>query len=199
MGKERLLVRKQTIMHLIDPVDFREPEIAAEQVGHRTALIPLPMETPLAARSDEPIGAQRLEDQIPARALAAGRQPLRPKAIQSELRVKPAGQPARAPLPGPVQRQRLEPEAHDALVARGRDAILGEERHGARPRRIVLENLDRLAPRLALAVIDFTQVEHMALDDFSAGHALVFDDAPIVMRLAILEAFAAAQEHDGSG
>src|SRR5207249_11986874 len=63
MGKERRLVRKQMIMHLVEPVDFREPEIAAEQVRHRAALIPLAMEAPLAARSDEPIGAQRLEDQ----------------------------------------------------------------------------------------------------------------------------------------
>ncbi len=51
----------------------------------------------------------------------------------------------------------------------------------------------------ALAVIDSAQVEHLALDDFPAAHALVFDDAPVVVRLAILEAFAAAQKHDGSG
>src|SRR5205807_8698586 len=134
MAKEALVVREQRIMHLVKPVDSREPEIAAGQVRHRAALMPLAMKAPLAARSDEPIGAQRLEDQIPARALAAGRQPLRPKAIQAELLVKPAGQPARAPLPGPVQRQRVEPDAHNALVARGRNALLGEKRHRARPR-----------------------------------------------------------------
>jgi hypothetical protein len=75
----------------------------------------------------------------------------------------------------------------------------GKSTTAARPRLTVLENLDRLAPALALAVIDFAQVEHMALDDLAAGHALVFDDAPIVVRLAILEAFAAAQKHDGTG
>ena len=83
--------------------------------------------------------------------------------------------------------------------AEGAMLFLREERHRARPRRTVLENLDRLAPALALAVIDFAQIEHMALDDFPAGHALVFDDAPIVVRLAILEAFAGAQKHDGCG
>ena len=47
MGKERRLVREQMVMHLVKPVDFRKPEIAAEQVRHRAALIPLAMKAPL--------------------------------------------------------------------------------------------------------------------------------------------------------
>jgi pimeloyl-ACP methyl ester carboxylesterase len=63
----------------------------------------------------------------------------------------------------------------------------------------ILENLDRLAPRITLAVMDLAQVEPMALDDLAARHPLVFDDAPRVMRLALLEGFATAQKNDGSG
>ena len=98
-----------------------------------------------------------------------------------------------------MQRKRVEPNAHDALLlGRLRNAILREERHGTRLRFALREDFDALAPALALAVIDFPQIEHMTLDDLPAGHAFVFDDAPVMMLLAILEPFAAAQKHDGA-
>src|SRR5438477_89762 len=106
----------------------------------------------------------------------------RPSSLRRTSRARPA-RSVRAPDRAGGAPPAKTPARPPPLVDRGRDVLLGEQRHGARPRLALLENLDRLAPALALAVIDFAQIEHVALDDFAArvvrgsprGHALVFD------------------------
>src|SRR5262245_45896252 len=55
----------------------------ATQIRHRALLEPLPVQAPLAARIDQPIAHQRLQDMLPARTFAGRGQSLRPEAIQS--------------------------------------------------------------------------------------------------------------------
>ena len=110
------------------------------------------MQPPFAARIDESANAQGLQDQIPARPFAAGRQARGKESIQFELLIEMAGQPAGAPLParpfsclrlsrappprGAAQFHLREPNADDVLVvrlmlffeSRGVELLLGEQR-----------------------------------------------------------------------
>jgi hypothetical protein len=47
-----------------------------------------------------------------------------------------------------------------------------------------------------LEAVEFAEVEHVALEDSSASDAAAFNDAPVVMFLAVLPALLAAQKHD---
>jgi hypothetical protein len=57
-----------------------------------------------------------------------------------------------------------------------------------------VENLHRLAPRLALTGIDFAQVEHLPLGDPAIAQTPVLHDIPVFVDLAILLSTVAAQE-----
>jgi hypothetical protein len=75
----------------------------------------------------------------------------------------------------------------DHLVAWGSfAAILWEQGERARTPRIGVERFDRPAPSFGLGGIDLAEAEHVALDHTPAIEALVLDDAPIEMRLAVL-------------
>ena len=63
--------------------------------------------------------------------------------------------------------------------------VFGKQSHRARQRLAVLKNFDGLLPGRLLLVVDLAQVENVALDDFAARAALVFDDRPVAMLLAI--------------
>jgi len=97
----------------------------------------------------------------------------------------------------PVQRKFAEPNPHDIPVGHRADAILGKQRHRARARLAFLENLDGLAPRLFLTVIDLAQVERVALHHPAAGHPPVFRQAVIPVFLAIFLSRRVAQKHNG--
>lgn len=197
VGKKRPLVLKQLVQTAIERVLFHQGKVAPEQIAHRALLKPEPMQAPLAARIDEPVTHQRLQDVAPASSLAAVGQPLDPERLEPELRVELAGQPARAPLPWPMQLHRLEPHLHpEALRVRRHLTVRGKKRQ--RPRGLAqrIKRLDRATPRRALAVIDLAQIEHRALHDLAARAAPVLDDRPVAMRLAVFAAPIAFEEHD---
>ena len=106
--------------------------------------------------------------------------------------IQVAGQPAGAPLPRPTQLQLADLDAHDGLVVNVGQTIVSEQGDGPRLDLSVLENLDGLLPGGLLLVIDFAQVEHVALNDPVTSTTLVFDDAPVTVLLAILLSRAAA-------
>jgi hypothetical protein len=62
------------------------------------------MQAPLGAWSDQPIGHKHEQNEVPARAFAAGPEPLAPEPIQLQLLPQLERQPARAPLARPFQR-----------------------------------------------------------------------------------------------
>ena len=61
-------------------------------------LEPRPVPPPLAPRIDEPVKHEGLQDLIPARALATGREFAAPKFAEAQLLPQLAAPPARAPL-----------------------------------------------------------------------------------------------------
>ena len=61
---------------------------------------------------------------------------------------------------------------------------------------VFAENLDRLAPGRRLGRADLTQIQNVELHHAAAVEALVLDDAPVAVRLAILLPQGLPQKHD---
>jgi hypothetical protein len=117
---------------------------------------------------------------------------LRPEGVQIELLPELQSQPARAPLARPLQAQLAQAHAHRIHVV-ARHAASGEQRHLA-PLAGVL-NFDGLAPGLALAGIDLAQIPHLTLRHTAISQAARLHNAPVLVKLAVLLATLAAQEH----
>ena len=75
--------------------------------------------------------------------------------------------------------------------------FLGKKRHLPRRTLLLAEKLDALSPGSLLRAIEFTEIKHMALHDAAIVQPAVLDHTPVKMHFAILEPFAATQEHDG--
>jgi len=52
-----------------------------------------------------------------------------------------------------------------------------------------------LAPSLVLGVVDLAQIQHLPLHHLAAGAALVLNNIPVAMLLAVFEASIEPQEH----
>jgi len=74
-------------------------------------------------------------------------------------------------------------------------AVLREEAQGREAATVLVKNLQRLAPRGLLAVVDFAQIQHRPMHDLRARHAPTLDDAEITMFLAVLFASMNLQVH----
>src|ERR1019366_3681226 len=59
-----------------------------------------------------------------------------------------------------------------------------------------IEDLDRLAPRRSLAVVDLSKIKYLPLNHAAIMNAPVFDNRPCAMVLAVLAANLGAQKHD---
>jgi hypothetical protein len=70
MTEQGTLVLEQPVVATVEHMRGGEAIIRAKQIGERRAPVPLPMQPPLTARRNEPIGREHKQHQIPARALA---------------------------------------------------------------------------------------------------------------------------------
>jgi len=83
-----------------------------------------------------------------------------------------------------------------------RCVFVGEEECLLRCVVVLTEEIDGLAPRAFLASVEFAEVENVALENVALENATVvettiFHNAPVEALFAILEAFRAAEKHDG--
>jgi hypothetical protein len=100
-------------------------------------------------------------------------------------------------LPRPAQPHLREAKLHNRTVGRRRGAaILGKQRQGPWLSRFLIEHLDGFAPGGGLGRADLAEIQNVALHHPTALQALVLNDAPIGVRLAILLSSGLAQEHD---
>ena len=53
-----------------------------------------------------------------------------------------------------------------------------------------------LLPGRLLPAVEFAQIQNVSLENPTARHPAVFDDAPVKVLLAVLVAFFAAEKHD---
>ena len=197
MGEQSRFMLKQLVEAAIERVLLDQRKISAEQIAHGALLEPQPVQAPLAAWIDEPVADQRLEDVAPAGPLARIGQTSRPETVEFQLLIELTGEPARPPLPRPVQLHGPEPDLHPmALGVIGQRPIGGEQGQLSGLLRPLVEGLDHPAPAFLLAVVDFAEIEDLALHDFAAGAALALDNAPLAVLLAVLEASIRGQRHD---
>jgi hypothetical protein len=70
-------------------------------------------------------------------------------------------------------------------------AIIGKQRH-LRCSPSILENLDGPTPGFPLRVVNFSEIEHLALDNPPAGYPPVLHDVPVTVLFSILLASRAA-------
>ena len=143
-----------------------------------------------------------MEDQIPARALAAGGQERLPKFRQPQFFVKRGGQPNRTPLPGTTQRKLMEFDM-DRIIRSRRSRLrslrrVGQEGDSLEARRLLWlmhHGLNRALPSRAVGIGNLTQIEHVLLHDPRRVQAPVFDDGIVGMEFAVLLPSLCAQKH----
>ena len=192
--EERPFMRQHLVQATIQRVAGDDPHRAVQQVPQGAVLVPVPVQTPLAARFEQLVAHLRLEHVQPARALPARRQPRSPEPIQLQSIPKRQRQPAPTPLPWPVHAELLDVDPNRLAVQFRGFAIIGKQRHRRRST-IPLQHLDGPAPRRPLAVVDLTQVQHLALNHTPVAVAAVLHHAPVAVLLAVLEASLGAHEH----
>ena len=154
------------------------------------------MQAPFAAGIDQPIAHQRLQDVLPAGALARIRQQRRKEPIQFQLLVEMTGEPARAPLARAMQLHRIEPHLHAQALGMIRHCLLGRKQRklSMSPARFV-ERFDLATPRFALAIIDLAQIQNRTLHHTTTCTASAFDNAPVTVLLAVLPSPCESQVH----
>jgi hypothetical protein len=155
------------------------------------------MQPPLAARIDKPIAHQRLQNMAPTGPFARIRKPRRPEPIELQLFVELACQPARSPLPRPMQLHRLEPHLHAISFGMLGHAAVGREQSKLPVSLIVcVQRLDYTTPIRVLAVIDFAEIQHWPLHHLAASTALALYNAPVSVLFAVLHPSCESQVHD---
>ena len=187
------LVLQHLVQATIQRVASDDPHRAVQQVPQGAVLVPVPAQTPLAARFEQLVAHLRFEHVQPARALPARRQPRSPEPIQLQSIPKRQRQPAPTPLPWPVHAELLDVDPDRLAVQFRGFASIGEKRHRRRST-IPLQHLDGPAPRRPLAVVDLTQIQHLTLNHTPVAVAAVLHHAPVPVLFAVFETSLGAHE-----
>jgi hypothetical protein len=166
----------------------------AEQIAQAAVGQPVAVEPPFAARIEQAIGGEDLEERIPVSALAADGQAGRPEDIQIKLLPQLARHPARAPLARAVQRELAQADLDGVAHVGGNRVGGGEKRQLSGGLAIGVKDGDGPGPGGLLAVADLTQVKELALDPGAAGGADLLGDGPVAVILAVLAAAVAVQK-----
>src|SRR6516225_9090123 len=154
------------------------------------------MQSPFAARIDQAVADQRLQNVPPTGAFAGIWQAGSPKPVQCELLIESAGQPTCSPLPGSMQSHGVQANLYSMRLG-----MLGHGPFGRKQRQLLralaalVKGVDDPTPCFSLTVVDLTQVKHLPLYDLAAGAALALYNVPIAMLFAILQASIALQVH----
>ena len=156
---------------------------------------PVAVKPPFAARIQEAVGGEYLEDFGPVGALAAGAEEGLPEGVELELAPELGGQPTSPPLTGPVKFHGVEAHVNAMASSMGGEGCGGGEKGQlALGAGVLVEDADGAEPCLALGVVDFAKIEDLPLDD-AAGGALVFGNAVVAVGFAVLVPPLCFEEH----
>src|SRR5712664_3813141 len=123
----------------------------------------------------------------------------RPESIEFQLLIQLTRQPARAPLPRPMQLHRIEPHLHAITIGAFRNLAIGrKQRQLAVPLATFIKGVDQAVPSLKLTIIDLAEIQHLPLHHLASGATLALDDIPVAMLFAVFEASVGSQEHDAN-
>src|ERR1700686_1149909 len=159
-------------------------------------LEPMPVQSPFAAGRNQLVADQRLQDVQPVRPFARGRQRRKPELVQSQLIPQKSGHPAGTPLTRPTQSHLAQSDRHHIAIERRGNTILGKQRNLFGLPGAFIEDLNRLAPRRFLAVVDLSEIQHLPLNHAAVVSAPVLYNGPCPMFLAVLATNLGAQKHD---
>src|SRR5450432_2815963 len=159
-------------------------------------LEPMPMQSPFAAGRNQLVADQRLQDVQPVRSFARGRQRRNPELVQSQLIPQKSGHPAGAPLTRPAQSHVAQSDRHHIAIENRGNTIFGKQCNLFGLSGAFIEDLDRLAPRRSLTVVDLPKIQHLPLNHAAIVNASVLDNRPCPMFLAVLATNLGAQKHD---
>src|SRR5208283_3088402 len=197
MREQRRFVLDKLVEATIEGVLLDQRKIFAEQIAHGALLEPQPVQTPFAARVDEPVADQCLEDVPPAGPFARIGQTSRPEAGSNSS----CSWSWQASQHAPHCRGRCSFMAPSRICTPWPAACSGSGRSaGNRANWAVCSAPSSKAsitptPGFLLAVVDFAEIEHLALHHLAAGAALALDNAPVPMLLAVLETPIRSQIH----
>ena len=79
-----------------------------------------------------------------------------------------------------------QPDRHHIAIEDRRKTILGKQRDLFRLPGAFIEDLDRLAPRGFLIVVDLSKIQYLPLNHAAIMNAPIFDNRPCPMVLAVL-------------
>jgi hypothetical protein len=95
-----------------------------------------------------------------------------------------------------MQLHLIKPDLYSIILGVLRQLpIMRKQRYLPGAPTIFIESLDYPAPGFMLAVIQLAQIQHLSLHHPAASAAPVLDNAPIAVRLAVLNSPGESQEH----
>src|ERR1017187_2828361 len=173
--EQPLLVLEQMVKTTIQSILGGQLHSLVQKISHRTALVPLPMQSPLAARIDPAVSRQHHQYVPPRGPFSRVLESLAPELIELKLRQLPL-------------------YAHTPRVI-GNLTIRGKQREPALLLVLFIKRLDRLHPAFTLAVVDLTQIQHVPIDGAITRDTLLLRNTPIAVFFAVFEPTVALQVH----
>ena len=113
--------------------------------------------------------------------------------VRSAKKCLPWGRPH---MTRTTQPHGAQPDRHHIAIEDRRKTILGKQRDLFGLPGAFIEDLDRLAPRGFLIVVDLSKIQYLPLNHAAIMNAPIFDNRPCPMVLAVLAANSGAQKHD---
>src|ERR1700693_4291220 len=138
------------------------------------------MQPPFAARINESIADQGLQNMLPACSLSTVGQTPGPELIESQLLVQFAGQPTGSPLSRPMQFHLFEPDLHAKVGGEVRQLPISRkqcQRHG--PLALLIEDFNCSTPTFVLSVVDLAKIDHLPLDHLATAAASILYHAAV--------------------
>ena len=93
--------------------------------------------------------------------------------------------------------QGVESHLHGGRAVGGRRAVGGKKRELKRLAAGLVKDREAALPRQALAVVDLTEVEHVALRNLAACIPVALDHRPRAVNFAVFAPLTAFEEHAG--
>ncbi len=118
-----------------------------------------------------------------------------PEGVETELAPELVGEPAGSPLAGTMELEIAQADGDDLVVGDCGQPVIRKERHRARHRMAGHDEVDGLAPGGLLGGVDFAEVKDVPLENTTVGDAPVFNDAPVVVDLAVFLPRSALEKH----
>src|SRR5215467_15106197 len=142
---------------------------------------------PFCTWGQQSIGYQNEQNMVPTRTLAARSEPPAPELSQLQFLPQFKRQPAGSPLPGAAEAQLRQSQPDNGGIRQQPvTTILGKQCERSPPIGLLVQHLDRFAPSTLLRSIDLAEIENVPLTHLAAGNALVLDNAPVAVLLAVL-------------